>query len=270
VREAEYLCYNGVRELVLIGQDTAMYGRDNGGPGALPSLLDQLVSIDGCEWIRLMYAHPAHLTDDIIDAVAAHDEIVKYIDLPLQHINDKILTLMNRKIDRKGIYTLIKRLRSKIPGISIRTTFIVGFPGETDRDFRELLDFCEEIQFDHVGIFKYSREEGTPAEKFPGQIEDDIKEERYLTLMDVQNRISREKLGSRLGRREKVLLHEVDRDGTAYGRAWFQAPEIDGQVVVKGCRIDTVGFVDVEFEGSDSYDLISSVIERPDMARFSR
>lgn len=259
VTEAEYLCSHGVKELVLIGQDTALYGKDNGVSRALPSLLDRLVGIDGCEWIRLMYAHPAHLDDDIIDAMAGHEKIVKYIDLPLQHINDRILMSMNRKIGRKGILALIEKLRSKMPGISIRTTFIVGFPGETDRDFEELLDFCEEICFDNVGIFKYSPEDGTPAEGFPGRVGKDIMEERYLTLMDLQNKISKDKLTGLVGRTEKVLLHEVRRDGTGYGRAWFQAPEVDGQVIIEGCQIGAAGLVDVKFERSDSYDLFSSI-----------
>lgn len=261
VREAEYLCSEGVRELILIGQDTTMYGRGSGNLNALPSLFDRLVSIKNCRWIRLMYAHPAHLDDYIIDAMAAHEMIVNYIDLPLQHISDRILRSMNRKIDRKGIFSVIEKIRLKIPGISLRTTFIVGFPGETDRNFRELLDFCEEIRFDHVGIFKYSPEESTPAEKFPDQVDEDISEERYLTLMDLQNRISQEKLKSHLGRTEKVLLHEVERNGTGYARAWFQAPEVDGQVIVKGCKMDAGGFVDVKYERSDSYDLISSIVE---------
>ena len=261
VREAEYLCSEGVKELILIGQDTTLYGRDNGNYGALPSLLDRLVSIDSCHWIRLMYAHPAHLDNDTIDAIAAIEKIVKYVDLPLQHINDKILMSMNRKIDRRGILALIEKLRLRIPGISLRTTFMVGFPGETDQDYGELLDFCEEIRFDNVGVFKYSAEDGTPAEKFPGRVDEDIIEERYLTLMDLQNKISQDKLKSRLGRTEKVLLHEVERDGTGYARAWFQAPEIDGQVIVEGCQIDTVGFVNVKYERSDSYDLFSSIVE---------
>ncbi len=260
VKEAEFLCSGGVKELILIGQDTTMYGRDNGNSRTLPSLFDRLVSIDGCEWIRLMYMHPAHLDDDTINDISKHEKIVKYVDLPLQHINDRILKSMNRKINQRGILALIEKLRSKIPGISLRTTFIVGFPGETDRDLRELLDFCEEIQFDNLGVFKYSPEDGTPAEKFAGRVDEDIIEERYLTLMDLQNKISHDKLGSRLGRTEKVLLHEVERDGTGHARAWFQAPEVDGQVIVEGCRTDAVGFVKVKYEDFDSYDLISSII----------
>ncbi len=260
VREAEYLCSEGVKELILIGQDTMLYGKDNGNARALPSLLNRLAGIDGCRWIRLMYAHPAHLDDETIDALAANEKIVKYIDLPLQHINDRSLLSMNRKIDRRGILSLIEKLRSKIPGISLRTTFIVGFPGETDRDLRELLDFCEEIRFDNVGVFKYSPEDGTPAEKYPGRVADNTIEERYLTLMDLQNKISRDNLESHLGQTEKVLLHEVKPDGTGYARAWFQAPEVDGQVVIEGCQMDAVGFVNVKFKRFDSYDLFSSIV----------
>lgn len=258
VEEAKFLCSAGVRELVVVGQDTSFYGQDLGRPGALTRLLGRLAEIDGCQWIRLMYMHPAHLTDDIIETIALESKIVKYIDLPLQHVNDRILKRMNRKTDRAGIVDLIGRLRRRIPDLALRTTFIAGFPGESDDDFRELLDFCEEVRFENLGVFKYSPEEGTVAEKYPGRIDPGVVDERYLTIMDLQNKISREKLENLVGHAGRVLLCERDSSGIAYGRTGFQAPEVDGQVIVDGCRSDVGQFVDVRFERADSYDLFGS------------
>ena len=257
--EATYLCREGVKELVLVGQDTSLYGKDYSERSGLPKLLDRLVSIESCEWIRLMYVHPAHLDDAIIRSFAATDKLVKYIDLPLQHINDRILGIMNRKTDRKGIESLISKLRASIPGLSLRTTLIVGFPGETDGEFGELLDFCEEVRFDHIGVFKFSAEDGTAAERLPERISEDIMEERYLTLLDLQNKISGELLSDRVGRRERVLLHEVDSSGKGYGRAWFQAPEVDGQVIIENCGGRTGDFVNVVCDRSDAYDLFGKM-----------
>lgn len=256
--EARYLCGQGVKELILIGQDTTLYGSDFSKETDLRSLIDRLATIDGCEWIRLMYAHPAHLNDELIEIFMSLQKVVKYIDLPLQHINDRILGLMNRRVDRKRISALIDRLRSAIPGISIRTTFMVGFPGETDREFAELLDFCEEIRFDHVGIFKYSVEDGTVAERLKGRIDNRTMEERFLTLLDLQNKISGELLRKRVGMTEKALLEEIDARGTGYGRAWFQAPEVDGRVIINGCNGIVGEFMDVRFENSDAYDLFAA------------
>ena len=260
VAEAKYLCREGAREIVLIGQDTTSFGKDYGEKSGLPELFELLSDIEGCEWIRLMYAHPAHITDDTIAAIAANERMVKYIDLPLQHINDRLLGLMNRKTDRRRIESLVDDLRSKIPGIVLRTTFIVGFPGETDEEFGELLDFCETTRIDNVGIFKYSVEDGTMAERLPGRLEDAVIEERYLTLLDLQNKISGEVLKNRVGLKERVLLHETGSDGRAYGRAWFQAPEVDGQVVVENCNGGAGDFVNVILERSDAYDLYGSPV----------
>ena len=259
ITEARYLCREGTREIVLIGQDTTSYGRDLPVKSGLPQLFERLSKIDGCEWIRLMYAHPAHITDATIEAIAKTEKMVKYLDLPLQHINDRMLGHMNRQTDRRRIVTLLGKLRAEIPGIAIRTTFIVGFPGETDSEFGELLDFCEESRLDHVGIFKYSVEDGTKAERLPDRLEDSVIEERYLTLLDLQNKISTETLKMKVGLEERVLLHEIDPDGNAIGRAWFEAPEVDGQVIVetKGCAVGE--FVNVLIERSDAYDLFGSL-----------
>ncbi|HBZ01777.1 MAG TPA: 30S ribosomal protein S12 methylthiotransferase RimO [candidate division Zixibacteria bacterium] len=257
VDEAEYLCQNGVRELILIGQDTTLYGKNGPEETSLTALLKALSVDTSCDWIRLMYAHPAHLTDETISVMATTDKIVKYIDLPLQHINDRLLKRMNRKVTRKQVESLIAKLRERIPNLVLRTTFIVGFPGETDQDFAELLDFCETAKFDNVGIFKYSPEEGTPAYSFKGRVIEETIDERYLTLLDIQNMISYEILNRRLGNTEKVLLHEIDSKGVGYGRTWFQAPEVDGQVIVEGCKSQPGEFVDVLVERSDAYDLFA-------------
>lgn len=261
VSEARYLCGQGVKELILIGQDTTLYGTDYADESGLRDLFDRLVGIECCQWIRLMYAHPAHLDDETIEAFASVGKLVKYVDLPLQHINDRILGLMNRKTTRRRIESLIDRLRSKVPGISLRTTFIVGFPGEKDEEFGELLDFCEEVRFDHIGVFKYSAEDGTVAERLKGRIEESIVEERYLTLLDLQNRISGELLQDRIGIKERVLLHEADPGGVRYGRAWFQAPEVDGQVIVQNCKGEKGDFVEVVFDRCEAYDLYGSPVQ---------
>lgn len=259
--EAGFLCEHGVKELILIGQDTTLYGRHSNDNGTLPQLLDRLSAIPGCEWIRLMYAHPAHLEDSLIEAFAEHPKMVKYIDLPLQHISDRILKLMNRKTTRREIESLIEKLRAKIPGLALRTTFIVGFPGETDTDFGELLDFCEAVEFENVGVFKYSPEEGTPAYYYPGRLREKAVEERYLTLLDLQNIISQRKLTFRLNQQERVLLHKVEADGTGYARAWFQAPEVDGLVIIDNCSVAPGEFADVSFTRADAYDLYATQVK---------
>jgi ribosomal protein S12 methylthiotransferase len=255
ISEAEYLCENSVKELVLIAQDTTLYGIDRDGSYRLPQLIDRLAGIKGLEWMRIMYAHPAHLTEEIIEALAAEDKVLKYIDLPLQHINDKILLKMNRKIDGGGIYKLIGKLREAIPDIVLRTTFIVGFPGETDADFKELLDFCEEVRFDNLGLFKYSPEEGTTAYKLKGRVDQEIVEERYLTLLSLQNKISEAKLSSRVGETQRVLIQDIDDGGTRIGRAWYQAPEVDGVTFVENCDSKPGEMVEAIISKANAYDL---------------
>jgi len=257
IAEAEYLCQHSVKELVLIGQDTTKFGTDRGKDSELPKLIDRLVGLNGLEWLRIMYTHPAHLTDEIIETLATSDKVVKYIDLPLQHINDKILKRMNRKIDRKGVENLISGLRAIIPGIVLRTTFIVGFPGETEKDFEELLDFCEKVRFDNLGLFKYSAEEGTPAFNFKDRVDIATAEERYLTLLDLQNKISEAKLDRRVGKSERVLIQEAGDNGVVNGRAWFQAPEVDGITYVENTDAKPGDMIEVRIKRAGAYDLFS-------------
>lgn len=260
ISEAKFLCENSAKEIVLVGQDTTLYGSDNSNIQGLPYLIDRLVGIDRLEWIRLMYAHPAHLNDETIETIASNSKVVNYIDLPLQHINDNILKKMNRKTDRFHVESLIAKIRALVPEIVLRTTFIVGFPGETDSDFAELLDFCESVQFDNLGVFKYSPEDGTPAEKLEGRIEEGVIEERYLTLLDLQNKISKATLGRRIGETHRVLLHEIENDERSIGRTWFQAPEVDGCTFVESRGAKLGDFVNVEIIRADAYDLYARQI----------
>jgi ribosomal protein S12 methylthiotransferase len=261
VAEAEFLCRNSVRELVLIGQDTTLFGTDRGSRDELPNLIERLVSIEGLEWLRIMYAHPAHFTDSMIDMLASTTKIVKYVDLPLQHISDPVLKRMNRKIDRDGIDKLIHKLRDSMPDIALRTTFMVGFPGEADSDFGELLDFCENTGFDSLGIFKYSPEDRTPAVKFPGRLDKVLVEERYLTLLDLQNKISKAKLDERIGQIQQVLIQEVNGESGAAGRTWFQAPEVDGITHFKNCSASPGEMIKARISGADGYDLYAEPFE---------
>ena len=262
IDEAQFLCCSGAKELILIGQDTTFYGHNGLEQGSLSSLIKNLAAIDECNWIRVMYAHPAHLDDETINTLAENPKVVKYLDLPLQHANSRLLKLMRRKVDRADIESLINKLRTRIPGIVLRTTFIVGFPGETDKEFSELLDFCEAVRFDNVGIFKYSPEEGTPAYGLAARVDDEIIEERYLTLLDTQNMISEGNLKKRINQRESVLIDRIEADGTGYGHAWFQAPEVDGQIIISKCDTIPGQFVDVMIEQSDAYDLFARKLQR--------
>ena len=256
--EANYLQNSGVRELVLIGQDITSYGRDSGESFA--ALLLKLDAKTKFDWIRLMYLHPAYLSEEIIETIAESSRIIKYIDLPLQHINDRILKLMNRKTDKIYIEELIAKLRNRMPHLTIRTTFIVGFPGESDDDFGELLDFCEKTRFDHVGIFRYSPEEGTTAYDMKFRVNSEIIEERYLALLDLQNRIANEKMASKIGNIEKVLVNSVENSRSGLARAAFQAPEIDGNIIIENCHARPGQFTNVLIGRAEAYDLFAHEI----------
>ncbi len=264
LNEAEFLNSKNVKELTLIGQDTTLYGKDFNDGYSLSHLLKDLTQFDSIRWIRLIYAHPAHLDNETIAVISQSERIVKYIDLPLQHVNDRILRLMNRRTDKNSIESLIRKLRAKMPEIVLRSTFIVGFPGETEKEFGELLDFIEEFELDNVGVFKYSPEEGTPAFRLSDRIDSSVIDERYLTLLDLQNNISAAKLAGRVGRTETVLLHEIDSEGTGIARGWFQAPEVDGNVFVENCTEEPGNFIDVEIKKADAYDLYAVQVRSKD------
>jgi len=226
--EAEELIDAGAVELNVIAQDTTSYGRDLPVPLDLAGLLGRLGRLDGLRWLRLLYAYPLRFSDELIDAIAGTGRVVPYVDLPLQHVSDTILRRMQRGVRRKGIERLVDRLRDRIDGLVLRTTMMVGFPGESDAEFQELLDFVREIRFDALGVFEFSAEPGTPAAELPGQVPDPIKAERARTLMLAQQEIAFAANRRRIGSAVEVLVDGVDDRGRCFGRTCGQAPDIDG------------------------------------------
>lgn len=260
--EAEMLARRGVKELIVIAQDITTYGLDNYGRLALPELLHDLCKIDGIRWIRLLYAYPNNLSDDLIATIASEENICKYIDIPLQHADDEILARMNRKIDQAQIRALIAKLRERVPGIIIRSTFIVGFPGETEAAYNNLLNFLEEVQLDRVGVFPYSQEENTPAGRMPDQLDEAVKEERAQNLMDIQFEIMFANHQRLIGEMRHVLVDDIE-DVMLLCRSQSEAPDIDPYVIVP--VTDVSGYeigqeLDVEISDVHEYDLIGSLV----------
>jgi ribosomal protein S12 methylthiotransferase len=262
VREAQALANRGVRELVLISQDTTFYGLDRGERGGLPSLLRQLDRTAGLEWIRLLYLYPTTVSDQVIEAIASCDKVVKYVDLPLQHASDRVLKRMGRPGTRAAYEHLLGTIRARVPEVAIRTTFIVGFPGETDADVDELSAFLEGVRFDHVGIFTYSHEEGTAAGELDDDVPGRVKRERRDRLMAQQKRLVRAAQKSRVGARVRVLVDgpSADHAWVLRGRLASQAPEIDPQVFLTECdpgAVPTGSFLEAEIVGARDYDLLA-------------
>lgn len=236
LKEAKALADNGVKELIVVAQDTTCYGEDlPGGKLLLADLLKELNKIESLKWIRVMYCYPNNFTDELIETFASLDKVCKYVDLPLQHASNRLLASMNRYDTREEVETLLAKLRKRIPGIVIRTTFIVGFPGETDADFEELKEFVEQQRFENAGVFAYSQEEGTVAGAMPNQIPDEIKQERYHELMALQAQISEEIHKDTEGQTLEVLVEGIEEDGSGlhYGRSYREAPDIDGLVFIE-------------------------------------
>ena len=236
LKEAKALVDNGVKELIVVAQDTTRYGEDlPGGKLLLADLLKELNKIESLKWIRVMYCYPNNFTDELIETFASLDKVCKYVDLPLQHASNRLLASMNRYDTREEVETLLAKLRKRIPGIVIRTTFIVGFPGETDADFEELKEFVEQQRFENAGVFAYSQEEGTVAGAMPNQIPDEIKQERYHELMALQAQISEEIHKDTEGQTLEVLVEDIEEDGSGlhYGRSYREAPDIDGLVFIE-------------------------------------
>lgn len=236
LKEAKALADNGVKELIVVAQDTTRYGEDlPGGKLLLADLLKELNKIESLKWIRVMYCYPNNFTDELIETFASLDKVCKYVDLPLQHASNRLLASMNRYDTREEVETLLAKLRKHIPGIVIRTTFIVGFPGETDADFEELKEFVEQQRFENAGVFAYSQEEGTVAGAMPNQIPDKIKQERYHELMALQAQISEEIHKDTEGQTLEVLVEGIEEDGSGlhYGRSYREAPDIDGLVFIE-------------------------------------
>lgn len=229
--EARALAANGAKELILIGQDTTRYGQDLYGEYSLAKLMKRLCTVDGIRWIRVLYCYPEAITDELLEVMACEPKIVKYIDIPLQHASGAVLKSMRRAGDRESLTALIRKIRAKIPGIVLRTTLMVGFPGETEEDFAELTDFVREIRFDRMGCFAYSQEEGTPAAEMDNQIEEDVKERRAEILMDKQMDIMQEDSEKLIGSELEVLVEGFDRYAECwFGRSYRDAPDIDGKV----------------------------------------
>ncbi len=256
--EAKQLAELGIKELVIVAQDTTSYGLDIYGELKLPELLNRLCEIDGIEWIRLLYCYPDRITDELIATIKAQDKVVNYIDLPLQHANDRILKAMNRRGSSEEIKAVINKLRSEIPDVVIRTTFIVGFPGEDDEAFEDLAVFVNETEFDRLGCFSFSPQEGTPAYDMPDQVEEDVKLRRGDIIMQDQMSIAEELNSRKINKKYKTVVEEYDSYTDSYiGRTYMDAPEIDG--VVKFISQDSLeigDFVDVRVFDVDGYDLL--------------
>lgn len=258
VNEVQSLARSGrLKEINLVGQDTTVFGKDLYGRMALPELLRGLCGLDNSvEWIRVLYTHPAHYTDAFIETVASEYKICKYLDLPVQHISDRILKAMNRRVTRKEMISLIRKLRKRIPGLMLRTSIIVGFPRETDREFSELLDFLRETRFERLGAFMYCKETGTAAGRIKDQVAEPVKRDRFDELMRVQQKIAEAANSSYIGKTVKVLIGEKEPGGTSFlGRTEGDAPEVDGEVFVSGRGVRTGEFCDVKITGSTEYDL---------------
>ena len=231
VAEAKALAENGVFELNVIAQDTTRYGLDLYGERKLPELLSRLCEIEGIKWIRILYAYPDGITDELIDVMASNDKIVNYIDLPLQHASDNVLKAMRRRGTQSDILSTIEKIREKMPNASLRTTFITGFPGESEQDFKTLCDFVEKVRFDKVGVFAYSAEEGTPAAEFDNQIDEDVKNARKEEIEKIACRIADEKNKKLLGKETSVVVEGYDRLAECwFGRSRYYAPEVDGEI----------------------------------------
>lgn len=280
VKEAEELAKQGTKELLLVAQETTLYGVDIYCKKALPELVHELSKISGIEWIRLLYCYPEEITDEIIEAIKNEKKVCHYIDLPIQHSSDAILRKMARKTNQAELRERIAKLRKEIPDITLRTTLITGFPGETEEEFKELYNFVDEMEFDRLGVFTYSAEEGTPAAEMDGQVDEEVKIARRNEIMELQQEISAEKAEGRIGKVYEVLVEgtvpvdsvngeafasimEVNEDGKKVyiGRTYMDAPDVDGQVFFEAdYEIMSGELVEVEIIASDEYDLFGVLI----------
>ena len=263
VKEAKELAQNGVKELIVVAQDTTAYGTDIYGEPKLPELLSELCKVDGIHWIRTLYTYPDKITDKLLDVIASEPKLVKYLDIPLQHINGEILKKMNRKGDRESIETLITKIRNKIPDITLRTTFITGFPGETEAQFEELAEFVKKTRFDRLGCFTYSAEEDTLAAEMDNQVDEQTKVSRMENIMDMQTIIAAEKNQEKIDSVTEVLIEGWDDYIKCYfGRTLGDAPEVDGKIFFMSTRPLVIGdFVKVRVNDCLEYDLLGELEE---------
>lgn len=260
--EANMLCEKGVKEIILVAQDTTRYGEDIYGELKLPELLTELNKIEKLQWIRLLYCYPDRITDELLTAIAENEKVCHYIDIPMQHADGKILKAMNRKGDKQSLLALVEKIRTKIPDVVLRTTFIVGFPGETEEAFTVLSEFVNEARIDKVGCFAYSREEGTPAYDFDNQVDPEVAAERAEAIMTQQYTVSEEKLDACIGKTYDVLVEGYDAyTDSYYGRTYMDSPDIDNNVVfTSGYEIETGEIVPVEMFDKDEYSLIGEAV----------
>ncbi len=261
LEEAKKLATAGIKELIVIAQDTTRYGEDLYGESKLSDLLNELCKIDGFEWIRFLYAYPESITDELIQTVKNNPKICNYFDIPIQHISDSVLRRMNRRTTGKQIEELINKIKKQIPDVILRTSLIVGFPGETEGDFNKLYEFVKKGYFDKLGVFTYSKEDGTPAARLKEQIHPATKKKRYNLIMSVAKDISAEKLKSYIGKEYKVLVEDTTFDHKfCVGRSYMDIPDTDGMVIIKDCDAKLVGeFVNCKVTAVNNYDLIAKI-----------
>ena len=262
LEEAEQLAKKGVKELVVIAQDTTKYGIDLYGKPRLAELLEKLCKIEGLKWIRFLYAYPETITDELIDVVKNNEKICNYFDIPIQHISNPVLKKMNRKSNEESIKELIKKIRKEIPNVIIRTSLIVGFPGETQEDFEKLCEFVKTAKFDRMGAFTYSKEDGTPAERLPNQIHGNTKKARYNKIMKIQKEISDQKGKEKIGKTYEVLVENKSFDGKyLVGRTYMDVPDEDGVVYIESSDTSLIGkFIKVKITDYSYYDLVGKIL----------
>ena len=262
IREARELAADGVRELIVVAQDTTYYGLDRYGQVRLAELLRQLDRVDGLDWIRVLYAYPVHFTDELIGVLATAKKIIPYLDMPLQHINDRVLKRMQRRVNRSDTESLIAKLRSAIPELTLRTTFIVGFPGETEQEFHELVDYVKQARFERAGVFPYSFEPDTPATRLDGHMPEEVKIGRRDRLMEVQQTVAFEQARAQVGKEIEVIVDGADPEVPSHvlARGHADAPDIDCLVRVKAKNLHAGDLARIKVTGTDGYDLVGRAI----------
>ena len=263
LKEAQELADQGVKELILVAQETTLYGKDIYGEKSLHRLVRELCRINGIQWIRILYCYPEEITDELIQVMKEEKKICHYLDLPIQHANDQVLKRMGRRTTKQELIDIVHKLRKEIPDICLRTTLITGFPGETREQHEELMEFVDEMEFDRLGVFTYSPEEGTPAAEMPDQIDQEVKEERQAELMELQQEVAFDKAGEMKGREVLVMIEGKVADENAYvGRTYRDAPNVDGLIFINTEEELVSGdFVKVEVTGALDYDLIGGLVE---------
>lgn len=262
IREAEELAEQGVKELILVAQETTLYGKDLYGEKSLHRLVRELCQIKGIRWIRILYCYPEEITDDLIQVMKEEQKVCHYLDLPIQHASDAVLKRMGRRTTKQELIEIIEKLRREIPDICLRTTLITGFPGETEEQHEELIEFVDEMEFDRLGVFTYSPEEDTPAEKMPDQIDEEVKEERQAELMELQQEIAFDNAERMIGREVLVMIEGKVADENAYvGRTYRDAPNVDGLIFINTEEELISGdFAKVKITGALEYDLIGELL----------